>query len=238
ARTPRPASAGFPDAYHAKRPQPSTWRSATTPAKPDSRSHMSVHFPDGVNGHDGARDEDHRCRDRRKRADEQAVEAPLRERLLREHSDQADAGDREREPDRERDDQNEPEGQPVQRDRREQDDERGWARQQPAGDADGEQALARVMVMLMIVLVSSRMQEAAAQHGDADRDDHHAGDEVDPRIEPVGDDPLREAERHEPEREDADRMCDGDDRAEQRGILRRTALPDQVRSDDRLTVPG
>src|SRR5262249_1040909 len=131
ARTPRPASAGFPDAYHAKRPQPSTWRSATTPAKPDSRSHMSVHFPDGVTRHDGARDEDHRCRDSRKRADEQAVEAPLRERLLREHSDQADAGDREREPDRERDDQNEPEGQPVQRDRREQDDERGWARQQP-----------------------------------------------------------------------------------------------------------
>ena len=47
---------------------------------------------------------------------------------------------REREARAEGDDQQQPEGDPVQRDRREQDDERGRAGKQAAGDADGEAA--------------------------------------------------------------------------------------------------
>ena len=44
------------------------------------------------------------------------------------------------------------------------------------------------------------------------------------------------SERHEPEREDADRVRRGDDQAEQRRVPRRAALADEVRGDDRLPV--
>ena len=61
-------------------------------------------------------------------------------------------------------------------------------------------------------------------------------DEVEPRVEILGDDELREPERDEPEREDADRVRDGDDPAEQQRVPRRAAGADEVRGDDRLAV--
>ena len=66
---------------------------------------------------------------------------PSRRRNARlcEHREQADARDREREAEAEREHEQHPECDAVQRDRREQHDERRRARQQPAGDADREQ---------------------------------------------------------------------------------------------------
>ena len=58
------------------------------------------------------------------------------------------------EPRAEGDDQHEPERDPVQRDRREQHDERGRTGEQPAGDADGGQrAPAELSVAMVVVMV-------------------------------------------------------------------------------------
>ena len=92
-----------------------------------------------------------------------------------------------------------PNARPVERDRGEQDDERRRAGEQAAGDTDGEQApprpavIVRVIVMMVLVPVPMGVgvRQAHAEHGDADADDHQPGNEVDPRVEPVGDDPLR-----------------------------------------------
>src|SRR5436305_1341079 len=78
-----------------------------------------------------------------------------------------------------------------QRDRREQDDERGRARDNPAGDADPEQALeaermvvAVVMVVAMIVgALMAPLADPPAQDGGADADDQQRRDEVEPRVE-------------------------------------------------------
>ena len=69
-------------------------------------------------------------------------------------------------------------------------------------------------------------------------DDEQPRDEVQPRVEPVGHDELRERERHEAEGEDADRVRHRHDQPEQRRVPRRAALADEVGGDDRLAVPG
>ena len=58
----------------------------------------------------------------------------------------------------------------------------------------------------------------------ADADDQERRDEVQPRVELVGDDELRQAERDEAEREDADRVRDGHGQPEADGVPRRAAL--------------
>ena len=86
--------------------------------------------------------------------------------------------------------------------------------------------------------VGAAVAPARPEDRRADPDHEQPGSEVQPRVEPVGDDELRERERHQAEREDADRVRDRDDQAEQRGVARRPALADEVRGDDRLPVAG
>ena len=102
-----------------------------------------------------------------------------------------------------------------------------------------------VVVVVVVVLVGGgprvrpRVQplpRATSQDGDADQHDRDARDEVQPRVEAVGDDPLRQQQGHQPEREDADRVRDRDDRAERRRVASRASPPDQVGGHDRLAV--
>ena len=74
------------------------------------------------------------------RADEPALERDAAEGAPREHGDEADAGDRGGEAEAERGDQREAEADAVERDRREQHDERRGAGQEPRRDADAEDA--------------------------------------------------------------------------------------------------
>ena len=88
------------------------------------------------------------------------------------------------------------------------------------------------------MLVRAGVSCPRREHGRADADDHQPGGEVEPRIEPVGDDPLREQERHAAEREHAGGVGRGRDQPEQRRVPRRAARADDVGGDDRLAVPG
>ena len=73
------------------------------------------------------------------------------------HGDEPDARDRGGQSDAERDDQRHAEADPVQRDRRKQHDERGWARQQACRDTDAEDPLRgqRVVVIVLVIVVVS-----------------------------------------------------------------------------------
>src|SRR4051794_8380259 len=165
-----------------------------------------------MNGHENTGYEDDSGADRGQRAQHPAVELRACEHALREDGDEADAGDRQRKPEAERDDQQQSERDAMQRDGREQDDEGGWAREEPAGDADGEQRseawrvflVMVVMMMVVAVTVRPRVTPTRAENRDADRDDEQARGEVQPRIQVVRHDELRKRERHEPECEDAD----------------------------------
>ena len=89
----------------------------------------------------------------------------------------------------------EPERDTVQRDRREQDDERGRAGKQPARDADREQpaharrALLLVAVVVVMVVMPVRVRAgvppARGEHRDADRHDQQPRGEVQPRVQVV-----------------------------------------------------
>ena len=57
-------------------------------------------------------------------------------------------------------------------------------------------------------------------------------------IEALGQDVLRQEERHQPQREDADRVGDRDGQAEGDGVAGRAARADQVGGDDGLAVAG
>ena len=95
-----------------------------------------------------------------------------------------------------------------------------------------------VMIVMAMRLCARRCGQAGAKHGDADRDHHQPGDEVEPRVQVLGNDELREQQRDRAEREDAGRVGDGDDAAEVRGVAHGSALADEVRGDDRLAVAG
>ena len=82
-----------------------------------------------------------------------------------------------------------------------------------------------------------RGEDPLPEDGDADEHHEHRRDEVEPGIEILGDDELREPERHESEREDADRVRHGDDRTEKQRVARAPARPHEVRRHDRLPVP-
>ena len=203
---------------------------------------MSAHFRDGPHGHGRAGDDDNEGADRREQADHAALELEAAEGPLREDRGEADPGDREREAGAEGDDQSETERDPVQRDGREEHDERGRAGEEPAGDADRGQGspaeLPVVVVMVMVVAVAVRpaVPGSSHEHGGPDPDHQQARDETDPGVELLGDDELRETERHESEREDADRVRHGHDQAEQSRVTRGTALAHEVGRDDQSMV--
>ncbi len=95
-----------------------------------------------------------------------------------------------------------------------------------------------VMVVCIAVPVRVGVARPAREHGGSDADHHQAGGEVEPRIEPVGDDPLREQEGHAAEREHAGGVGRGRDQPEQRRVPRCAARADEVGGDDRLPVAG
>src|SRR5262245_42388129 len=212
-------------------------------ARKSSSPNISAHFRDGPHGHCRAGDDDNEGADRREQADHAALELEPAKRVLGEDRYEPDPRDREREPGAERDDQAEPEGDPVQRDGREEHDERGRAGEKPAGDADrGQRAPAElpvaVVVMVVPVTMGSPVPDAPKQYRRADADHEQPGDEPDPGVELLGDDELRERERDEAEREDADRVRRGHDQAERGGVSWLPALADEVGGHDRLPVAG
>ena len=85
---------------------------------------MSAHFREGAHGHGKTSGQDDKGARGRQEPHERAVEARPLEDLLREDGDQADAGDAQGQAGAESDDQQHPESHAMQRDRREQDDER------------------------------------------------------------------------------------------------------------------
>src|SRR5919109_2968417 len=132
----------------------------------------------GTGRHDEADGDDCGCADGRKRAYQRAVQVEAREDALRGDREETDPRDHRGEAEAERDDQEQPERDAVQRDRCEQYDERGRAWEQAAGDAEGEQAAALVVVVVVVV-----PSKALSEHGHADADHKQRGDEGEPRVE-------------------------------------------------------
>ncbi len=163
---------------------------------------------------------------------------------------EADRGDRRGKTHAERNDQGEAEADPMERDRRDQDDERRRAREKACCNAHTEDSLRRelIVVMVMVLAVSVVMAvvvvfvarnpraEPLAKNAGADRDDEEPGDEREPRVELFGEDELRQAESHEPEREDARGVRDRHGAAEHERMSGGPARTDQVCGDQRLSV--
>src|SRR5919202_4545223 len=225
-------------------------RSSTTPPTAADFRHQrpSAELGNRPSRHRDAREEDDERAHGGEQPDDAAVEADPAEGPLGDDGDEPDGGDREGKPGAERDDQEQAERHAVERDRSQEDDQGRRAGQQSAGDADAdERAPAEVGVVVAVVVVvvmgsRARVREAVAkpapEHRRADPDDEQARHQVQPRVEPVGYDELRQAERHEAESEDADGVRCRNDQAEQRGVQWRSAASDEVRRDDRLAVPG
>ncbi len=95
-----------------------------------------------------------------------------------------------------------------------------------------------VVVVVVVVMVRVHAPDAHPQDAQTDGDDEDAGGEVDPRVEGVGHDPLRERERHEPSA-NTPTVCVtvtiAPSAAASRGVPR---LPIEIRGDDRLAVSG
>ena len=90
------------------------------------------------------------------RPDDRTVERDAAEGAASEDGDETDRGHRHCKTDAEGDDQQQPIADPLQRDRGEQDDERGRAGNDPGGDPDAEQpgaATAFVLVCVRVVMV-------------------------------------------------------------------------------------
>ena len=86
---------------------------------------------------------------------EPSLEADVFERTAREHGYEPDARDRQRKPGTERADEQHPEDDAVERDRRQKNDERRRAWQQPAGDADrNERAAAQIVIVTMPMIMA------------------------------------------------------------------------------------
>src|SRR4029079_4120351 len=94
----------------------------------------------------------------REGAHEWAVERKPSKRASRDHGDQTDRGDRRGEAEAERDDQGESQTDAMQRDRRQEDDERRRTWEEPGCDSDAENALGRERrVLVMVVMVVTVM---------------------------------------------------------------------------------
>src|SRR5262245_42557647 len=196
-----------------------------------------------------ADDEDERRADRWERPDEASLERDAPERAPGKNGHEADRRDRDREPEAERDDEREAQADAVQRDRGQEDDESRRARQQPGGDADpedsprGEPVLVVVMVMPVGMIVSAvRVMDSSVradtlpEHGRADEHDQQPRREREPGIELLRDDERRQPERDEAECEHARRVRDRHGPAEQERMPRRAFRPDEVCRHQRLAV--
>src|SRR5205823_32833 len=154
------------------------------------------------------------------------LEVEATERTLGGDGEKTDRGHRRSEPYAECENQDEPVADSVQRDRREQHDERGWARNQPAGDPDAKQlshvrtrlvvtmavmvvsiALMRVAVLVAVIMRVSGVHaralpvaNAPAKDADPDADHEQGRDEVEPGVELLGNKKGGERQRHEPQR--------------------------------------
>src|ERR671923_871569 len=189
----------------------------------------------GTGRHDEADGDDCGCADGRKRAYQRAVQVEAREDALRGDREETDPRDHRGEAEAERDDQEQPERDAVQRDRCEQYDERGRAWEQAAGDAEGEQAAALVVVVVVVVVVVLP-SKALSEHGHADADHKQRGDEGGPGVEVFRKEELGERERHDAEREHADRVGHGHDPPEGERVARLAARTDEIGGDDRLAM--
>ena len=147
-----------------------------------------------------------------------------------------------------------PESDAVERDRREQHDERGRARKQARGDADTEDALrphAGVVMVVMTVAVAMSVdvvvvmavtvawpRPRSAPAGPPHRRPTTSSPEtsVSHGIELLRNDELRERERDDADREDAGRVRDRDRASEQERVTRPAPRPDEVGRDERLAM--
>src|SRR6266498_2505060 len=95
------------------------------------------------------------------------------------------------------------------------------------------------MVMTVVVVslnVSAPLSPSAPEDRASDRDDEQPRGDGEPRIEALGDDELREQERHDTQCEDAGRVCDRDDASEKDGMPGLSTRADEVAGHDRLPV--
>ena len=123
-------------------------------------------------------------------------------------------------------------------------------RRAPTGTAGGRRRCRRraasgarrgvvaVMVIVAVLRASGRAGPGRRARTRPTPTTSSACAQVEPGIEPVGNDPLREQERHASEREHACRVGGGGDQSEQSGMPGRSARADHVGGDDRLPVAG
>ena len=99
-----------------------------------------------------------------------------------------------------------------------------------------------VLVLVVVVLMLMRRRPRATHPAAHDRRPHpehqQPRDEVQPRIELLGQHIGRQRERHRPEREDADRVGDRHRGPEGHGMARGAARADEIGGHHRLAVPG
>ena len=102
------------------------------------------------------------------------------------------------------------------------------------------------MLVAVVVAVGGRPRprgaqpaaQAVADREGADADDHHARGQVEPRVELIRDDELRERERDDAEREHPGRVRDRDGGAEDQRVARLPAGAGEVGRHHRLAVAG
>ena len=95
-----------------------------------------------------------------------------------------------------------------------------------------------VLVAVAVVVIVSAAPRAREEDRAADDDHEQARGQRQPGIERLGDDEAREQQGDEAEREDADRVRDRHDAAEQDGVDGPALRSDEVPGDDRLAVSG
>jgi hypothetical protein len=92
--------------------------------------------------------------------------------------------------------------------------------------------------VVVVVMVMPPARDAAAQHRRADAQHEQARDEVEPRVQVLGEHVLRQRQRDHAEQRDACGVRDGDRRSERDRLPRRSLRADEVGRDHRLPVPG
>ena len=123
--------------------------------------HSLADFRQRMEGHDEPDRHNHDRARGRKQGHNAAVEAEAPKSAARDHRHESDAGDRQRKADTEGDDEQQSEGDAMQRDCRQQDDECGRTRQQPARDTYGDERPSTepmIAAAVVIVLMSVRMR--------------------------------------------------------------------------------
>jgi len=78
----------------------------------------------------------------------------------------------------------------------------------------------------------------ARESARADHRDHEAGPQRDPRIDLLGDDPLRRRQNDEAQHQDARRVRDGERRGENDRVARRRPCTDEGNGEQRLPMTG